>query len=282
MSDYIKIEFTLEPYNQDASDLLSAFLADVGFESFENTDDGIKAYIQTPQYKPTEIEEIIKEFPFDLKIRYDKEEIPHTDWNEEWEKKYFQPLLIGEGKCVVHSTFHKDFPDAQYEIIVDPKMAFGTGHHATTTMMANFLFALDLRDKKVLDMGTGTGILAIIAKKLGASCVTGIEIDPDACANARENAALNRVEIELITGDAGKLNEVNDVDIFLANINRNIILADIDRYAATLKRGSTLLLSGFYHFDVGLLEEALKIYGLQIEEVKVMGDNWASIRAVKE
>ena len=280
MSDYIKINFNLEPYNSDAADLLAAFLADIGFESFDQNPYGVDAYIQSSLYNESEIEQIIEDFPFETKIKFNKELIPHKDWNEEWEKKYFQPILIGGGKCVVHSTFHQDIPNAGYEIVVDPKMAFGTGHHATTTMMANYLFDLDLNGKKVLDMGTGTGILAIISRKLGASEVIGIEIDPDACCNAIENAQLNKVEVNLINGDAAILKEIKNIDIFLANINRNIILADLDRYAATLKTGSIMLLSGFYKQDVELIEPALNAHGFIMEEVNVLGDNWTSIKAV--
>lgn len=279
MSDYIKVGFNLKPYNSDAADLMAAFLADIGFESFEHTDDGLCAYVQDQLYNEALIEDIIKDFPFDLTIKYQKELIPHEDWNEEWEKKYFQPIVIGNGRCVVHSTFHKDYPAAEYEIIVDPKMAFGTGHHATTTMMANFLFDIDVRNKKVLDMGTGTGILAMIAYKLGASEIIGIEIDPDACENARDNARLNETDINFITGDADCLQGIKDVDIFLANINRNIILADLGRYVKTLHSGSILLLSGFYISDIPIIENALRIHGLKIEEVKEMGENWASLKA---
>ena len=169
MSNYYKVDFNLDPYDINAADLLAAFLADAGFESFEESPSGLSAYVQEEDYNETEIKNIIKEFPFNSKISWNKELILHQDWNEEWEKNYFQPLLLGNGKCVVHSTFHSVYPKAELEVLIDPKMAFGTGHHATTSMMVNHLFQLNLKGKKVLDMGAGTGILSIIAHKLGAA-----------------------------------------------------------------------------------------------------------------
>lgn len=281
MSDYYKIRFNLTPYNSDAADLLAAFLADIGFESFVETESGVDAYVQIPMFDTDTLEETLRDFPFDVEIGWEKEFIEQKDWNEEWEKKYFQPLLLGDGRCVVHSTFHTDYSPAPYEIIIDPKMAFGTGHHATTTMMANHLFKLDLKGKKVLDMGTGTGILAILASKLGAGEVTGIEIDPVAYENAVENASLNDAKIHLILGDSRKLENLNGVDVFLANINRNIILADLDRYVETLRDGGIILLSGFYKEDVAILEKALNSFGIRVNEVTELGDNWASIKGIK-
>ena len=281
MSNYYKVNFKIIPYNSDAADLLAAFLADIGFESFEESETGVNAYIQELLLDEMAIRDILSSFPFGVEITWKKQFIEHTDWNEEWERKYFQPLVIGDGKCVVHSTFHKEYPCADYDIIIDPKMAFGTGHHATTTMMANHLFNIDLNGKKVVDMGTGTGILAILANKLGAVDVTGIEIDSAAYDNAIENANLNNAQIKIVLGDSNKLEDLHAIDVFLANINRNIILADLDRYVKTLHSESIILLSGFYSQDVNMIEKALISNGIKIEEVVETGDSWASIKGIK-
>ena len=280
MSDYYCVEFNLNPYNIDAADLLSAFLADIGFDSFENTPSGLNAFLPSVSFSADAIEEILSGFPFPVDIKWTKTFIKHQDWNEEWEKNYFKPLVLVEGKCVVHATFHTDFPHADYEIVIDPKMAFGTGHHATTSMMMRHLFNLEVEGKKVLDMGTGTGILSILASKLGAREVTGIEIDTAAFENALENSVLNDAEINLINGDASVLAGIDNIDIFLANINRNIILADLERYVATLNKDSKLILSGFYEKDVPALEQALAKHDMKISKVYTEGDGWASINAV--
>lgn len=281
MSDYRKVDFNITPYDSDVADLLAAFLADAGFDSFEHQGNVLSAYIQDSLYGDNLVESAIRDFPFDVRIQWTVSIIPHTDWNEEWEKKYFKPILLGNGKCVIHSSFHKDYPSAEYDITVDPKMAFGTGHHATTSMMADHLFKLNLKGKKVVDMGSGTGILAIIASKLGAEEIIGIEIDPGACLNAEENVRLNDADVKMILGDSSKLENIKEVDVFLANINRNIILADLDRYVNSIKKGRTLLLSGFYDSDVELIDMALKENGAKIEDVVVSADKWASIKAVK-
>lgn len=282
MSDYYCLTFKITPYSEDAADLLAAFVADIGFESFEQEKDVLKGYVQKDNYDEPQLVKTVSSFPIEATVEWEKALIPHQDWNEEWEKKYFQPLVLGDGLCVVHSTFHTEYPPAQYEIIVDPKMAFGTGHHATTAMMVNHLIENDVAGKRVVDMGTGTGILGILAYKRGAAEVTGIEIDCDACENARENAKLNDAAINLIHGDASLLEGMKDIDIFLANINRNIILADLDRYVATLKQGGKLFLSGFYSADVALLDAALKQNGMKIANICEQPGSWASICAVKE
>ena len=199
----------------------------------------------------------------------------------EWEKNYFQPIVIGN-KCVVHSSFHTDIPAAEYDIVIDPKMAFGTGHHATTSLILEQLLERDLNSKSVIDMGTGTGILALLAAMRGASPVTGIEIDPFAQVNAVENVALNNhPEIKIILGDAQALDEVEPADIFIANINRNVITGDIDRYARRLNEGGLMLLSGFYVEDIEVVENAAKAVGL--EKIGFTErDRWTCLQLVKK
>lgn len=279
MSDYYRLDFNIQPYDTNAADLLAAFLADIGFESFEESDYGLAAFIQSGVYNEGIMKDAISTFPMEVHIKWDKTFITHQDWNEEWEKNCFKPIVLADGRCVVHSSFHRDFEKAEIEVVVDPKMAFGTGHHATTSMMINFLFEMPLIGRNVMDMGTGTGILAIVAKKLGAGATYGIEIDPSAYENALENIALNNVEVVLLQGDADMLDGISGIDVFLANINRNIILADIDRYIRTLGTGGIILLSGFYQDDVPLIEKSLNLNGMRIAEVKSDGE-WAAIRAV--
>lgn len=277
MSDYFGVKFKISPYSEDAADLLAAFLADAGFDSFETSDDTLTAYIPASNFDEKAIALAVEALPFRLDINWESSLIPHCDWNEEWEKNYFKPLSLGNGRCVVHSSFHTDYPQAEFDITIDPRMAFGTGHHATTSMMANHLFSNDLKGKKILDMGTGTGILAILAAKLGAREITGIEIDEGAFDNAVENCRLNEAEVRLIHGDASKLEGVSGINVFLANINRNIILADLDKYIATLDIDGKLILSGFYASDIPLIQRALEANGMEIIKTETEEGDWSSI-----
>ena len=182
----------------------------------------------------------------------------------------------------MHSSFHKDIPEARYDILIDPKMAFGTGHHATTSQMMRYVLdIMDIDGKSVIDMGTGTGILAILCKMRGAGDVTGIEIDPGAFENAVENAALNRQAIDFICGDAASLAELQPADILLANINRNVITSDITRYALKIKSGGLLLLSGFYTSDIPVVMAAAEPLGFTLDSATEEGDHWAALRLIK-
>ncbi|MDE6076312.1 MAG: 50S ribosomal protein L11 methyltransferase, partial [Muribaculaceae bacterium] len=222
MQNYIALRVDATPCNETVTDLLAAFLGDAGFESFTPDDEGLTAYIISGNYNAESVKKILMDFPMDVELSFMAEEIEGEDWNQEWEKNYFKPIVIDD-QVVVHSSFHKDVPIARYDIVIDPKMAFGTGHHSTTSQMMRHILEADIRDKSVIDMGTGTGILSILAKMRGASEVTGIEIDPFACDNAKENVQLNAVDVDIICGDATALSHLEAADIFLANINRNII-----------------------------------------------------------
>lgn len=279
--NYYKVRFNCSPCNEDITDLLAAFLADAAFESFEPDDNGLTAYVPEPDFSVDVIDEILAGFPMDTEISYNSELVESKDWNEEWEKHYFQPIVIA-GECVVHSSFHKDIPQARYDILIDPKMAFGTGHHATTSQMMRFILDIDdIQGKSVIDMGTGTGILALLCKMRGAGNVTGIEIDPGAFENALENASLNNQAIDFYCGDASKLADYAAADIFLANINRNVITSDIGKYADKIKNGGILLLSGFYTQDIPVVLAAAAPYGLTLEKTSEEGDHWAAIRLRK-
>lgn len=281
MNDYYKVKFTLAPCLAYECDILAALLADVGFESFEQTDDGVDAFVKKELWDKDAVSEVIKLYDFEAKIDFSEELVVGQDWNEEWEKHYFNPIVF-EDKCVIHSSFHKDFPRLQYDIVIDPKMAFGTGHHETTSLMIKRILDAEMTGKSVLDMGTGTGVLAILSAMVGAANVVGVEIDPPAYENAVANAQLNgHPEIDLRLGGAETVAESNSFDFVLANINRNIITADIDRYASALKAGGEMMLSGFYVDDVPVVEAAANKCGL--ERVSVIEKNrWANLQLVKK
>lgn len=281
MNDYYKVRIDATPCTEDITDLAAAFLADSGFESFEPDSMGLTAYIRCSEGSGKEIAtDALCDFPMDVEFNISEEFVEGKDWNEEWEKHYFQPILIG-GDCVIHSSFHTDVPSARYDILIDPKMAFGTGHHDTTSQMVRHILDSDMEGKSVIDMGTGTGILGILAAMRGATKVTGIEIDRPAYDNAIENVSLNGVNMELIHGDASALEGLENADYLFANINRNIILADIDRYAARLKSGGTMLLSGFYEEDIPMIEESASKYGLK-ESCRLISNRWTALKLIKE
>lgn len=282
MNDYYKIDVTAVPASPDALDLLASELADRGFESFEPSDDGavMTAYVPAALYKPAAVDGAVAAVPMDVALTWQAEFVEGQDWNSEWEKNYFRPIVV-DGRVVVHSTFHTDVPEARYDITIDPRMAFGTGHHATTTlMMRSLLDGGDVAGASVIDMGTGTGILAILAVMLGAKEAVGIEIDPYAAENARDNVKLNLpagTALEIVTGDASALaGRDGSADVFLANINRNIITSDIACYAASMKSGARITVSGFYVEDRSVVAEAAEAAGLEFVAADEM-NNWSSM-----
>lgn len=280
MNNYYKVRFDLNPCTETETDVLAALLCDAGFESFEPDCKGVSAYIRQELYEPSVVNDAIAAYPFSSSIKVTEELIEGQDWNSEWEKHYFKPIVF-EDRCVVHSSFHTDYPKAEYDIVIDPKMAFGTGHHETTSLMIRRILSADMAGKNVLDMGTGTGILAILSAMRGAGNVVGVEIDPPAYENAKENVAVNGEErIDIRLGGVDAVKEVEYFDYVLANINRNIILADIGSYAKALKSGGTMLLSGFYIHDVDMIVEAAGKYGLQKLSVLSQKD-WANLMLIK-
>lgn len=277
MNDYYEVRVNLKPCNEDATDYLAGVLGDIGFESFVPDTTGLTSYIKAELYDRATLDEALEEYPFESERSVEVNFVEGRDWNAEWEKNYFKPIIVGD-ECVIHSSFHTDFPKVKYDIVIDPKMAFGTGHHATTSLIISQLLRLALEGKSVIDMGTGTGILAILAAMRGASPVYGIEIDGFAYDNAIENIRLNNhSEIRLINGDASALKELPNVDVFIANINRNVITGDIAGYAAHLKDGGTMLLSGFYEHDIPVVMAAASRYGLTETGREVKGDNWTCL-----
>lgn len=274
----VKFKFCFE--EAFAADLFVAFLAENGFDSFENWEEGIEAYIPSEDFSEDELVEKITNFPYQGVELLSVNAIPDQNWNEEWEKNFFSPIVIGD-ECVIHSSFHKDVPQVQYDIQINPKMAFGTGHHATTSLIIAALLEAELRGKSLLDMGCGTAVLAILAAMRGAAPITAIDIDTWCVENAKENSQINKIEnIDIRLGDARLLKGMH-FDVILANINRNILLTDMKTYASCLNEQGELYLSGFYTEDIPILEaEALK-HGLKTLEYKEK-NNWAMMRLVKE
>ena len=260
---YLEFTFRTSPCTETVNDVLAAILGDAGFESFVKQEDGIAAYIQKDLYDETTVKTTIAEFPLpDTKIEYTFTEAEDKDWNEEWEKNFFQPIVI-EDRCVIHSTFHHDYPQAEYDIVINPQMAFGTGHHETTSSILGELLDADLKGKSVLDMGCGTSILAILASMRGADPVTAIDIDDWCVNNSRDNIALNNISnITVELGDASLLKGRKPFDIIIANINRNILLNDMAAYAACMHKGSELYMSGFYVEDIPAIREKAESLGM--------------------
>lgn len=283
MNDYIAVTFTVQPPCEAVNDVLAALLCDIGYESFVTGDDlKMTAYVRKKDFSTEAVDKILGDFPLDADISYASEVIEGRDWNSEWEKNYFKPIVVAD-RCVVHSSFHTDVPAAEYDIVIDPKMAFGTGHHDTTSLMMTRLIEGDISGCNVVDMGTGSGILAILAAFRGAACVKAIEIDPMAYVNTVENVAINNVQdiVEVTEGDASMLPDMEWADIFMANINRNIILCDLDKYAASMRKGARLWLSGFYEEDIQMITNRANALGLKYIGASI-ASKWASASYVKE
>ena len=281
MNDYIEVRFDVEPCDATSTDVLAAMLCDVEFESFVPDESGLTAYVKRELYNEAAIADIVTSFPLQVQINWRAEVIEGQDWNSEWEKNYFQPIVVGD-KCVIHSSFHIDIPKVEYDIVIDPKMAFGTGHHATTSLIIRQLLEMSLDGLSVMDMGTGTGILAILSAMRGAGKVSAIEIDEFAYVNAVDNVKINgEPQINVMLGDASLLANEEPVDVFIANINRNIITADIAEYAKTLKSGGIMLLSGFYEEDVDVIMSQARLHSLDYQSHTVQ-DRWTCLRLVKQ
>ena len=275
---YFEVTFTTSPCNEIVNDVVSALAGEIGFESFVEWDHGIQAYIQQQLFDEKALEDMVENFPLsDTSITYTVKEAEDKDWNEEWEKNFFQPIVIGD-RCCIHSTFHKDTPKTEYEILINPQMAFGTGHHETTSSIICELLDADLKDKSVLDMGCGTSILAILASMRGANPITAIDIDDWCVNNSRDNIALNGINnITVELGDADLLKGRSPFDVIIANINRNILLADMDKYAACMHTGSELYMSGFYIEDIPFIRKKAESLGMTFIHHRKK-NNWAAVK----
>jgi len=264
--DYLEFLFFFNTENAFLGDLLAAELAEIGFESFVENEHGLNAYIPAKQYDENGFREKLVSFSLKYEnfpgIICSHTYIKGENWNEEWEKNYFQPIVIG-GACVVRSSFHTEIPTAKYDIVIDPKMAFGTGHHETTSLMIENILKADLTGKSLLDMGCGTAVLAILAAKRGANPVLAIDIDEWAYNNSLENIAINNEpQIEVKQGGAELLKN-RHFDVILANINRNILLQDLSKYAACMQTDSKLYMSGFYKEDIPAIDDEAQKHNLK-------------------
>lgn len=274
---YIEVSFTMDDTGLWRDMLVDTLGNEGPYESFVETPDGLKAYVQASQYDAAWLASAVQAFP--VPLRYKAEEMEDRDWNAEWEKEHKAVLVQYDGGSIwVRAPFHPHRDDVSYELIIEPKMSFGTAHHPTTYMMLSYVAELPVNGLRVLDMGCGTAVLGILAKMRGASYVEGIDIDEWAFANARENAASNGVELTFKLGGAEAID--GTFDIILANINRNILLADMPRYAAALNHGGSLLLSGFYEADEGALIAKANTLGMTLKSKKSR-DGWSALQLVK-
>lgn len=294
---YLEFHFSLTPSSTDFLDILEAVLADVGFDSFVKAGDdvvspadifdatgdtvipqqlesmdnkvdvpsaGLTAYIKAVEFDEAALREALGNFPVpDVSIKYQVMEAEDKDWNAEWEKNYFQPLDV-DGRCVVSATFHENVPQAEYNIKINPRMSFGTGHHETTRQMLREILRYDISGKDVLDMGCGTSILAILAAMRGARHCTAIDVDEWCVKNSEENIQLNGLSnVEIHLGDSGSLPDKPTFDIILANIHLNIINGDMPAYVRCLRLGGILMTSGFYLHDLPQVKSRAAELGLE-------------------
>lgn len=257
---YTKITFTLSPDSEENREILVAVLSDLSFDSFDETEDHVLGYSPGETFDMEALQEITSSLPFSVET--EQELIPDQNWNEVWEKNYFKPLLIG-GRCLVRAPFHAEYEPAEYELVIEPKMAFGTGNHETTTLMAEQILDMDLKGKTVLDMGCGTGILGMLASLRGASQVTAIDIDKWSYESTQENAQLNNIHnLEAKLGDASLLGE-ETYEVIFANIHKNVIINDLPVYEKVLQNNGMLYLSGFYNHDMPDVKAKAESLGLQ-------------------
>lgn len=273
---YIAYEFTISPL-VPASEILIAELGAAGFESFVENETGLTAYIQKQDWRDSILEDIYVLSSTEFQIDYTFEEIAQTNWNAEWEKN-FEAITVND-TVSIRAPFHPN-PNLDFDIVIEPKMSFGTGHHETTHMMIQHLLELDVQGKRVLDMGCGTGILAIFAEMRGAIALDAIDIDRWCFENSLENVARNACKnIHVYEGDVALLVD-KQYDMVIANINRNILLADMHQYAHCLEKGGILLLSGFYKEDIPSIDTTAQGFGLRLDKT-IERNNWVALKYVK-
>jgi ribosomal protein L11 methyltransferase len=274
-ANYFEARLTLNP---DYNDILMAELGQIGYESFVETDEGLSAYITEAEFDAVKLQQVVDDYQHLTPITFEYEQLETKNWNEEWERNY-QPIEVA-GQIRVRASYHTPDPAFKYDIVIDPKMSFGTGHHETTTLVMEQQLSLDHQGKSVLDVGSGTGILAILAEMLGANRLTAFDIEEWAYLNAVENAALNGCNH--ITVFQGTIEDcpADTYDIVLANINRNILLREIPIYVQFLKGGGTLMVSGFYEFDIADIVQKAQEVDLKVITKKTL-NQWAVLRFEK-
>ncbi|MEG0916533.1 MAG: 50S ribosomal protein L11 methyltransferase [Myroides sp.] len=278
-SKYVAYHFKIEP-KEPGAEILLAELGELAFDSFVETEEGLSAYIQEHDNTTDLLNDVYILNNPEFKVSYETEEIEQVNWNEEWEKN-FEPINVDD-LCYVRAPFHEE-KNVRYEIVIEPKMSFGTGHHETTFMMMKHLLNIDVTDMEVLDMGCGTAILAILALMKGAKHADAIDIDNWCYLNSIENAERNNItNIDVYEGDAVLLaDKTNKYNLVIANINRNILLNDMEAYAKTLKTGGIILFSGFYTEDITAIEEAANQQNMFLDN-QLERNNWASLKFIKK
>lgn len=276
---YMQVTFNFETIAEYQRDLLINDLAGIGFNTFEDTSNGFSAFIEEVSFEESALKEVLGSYEQELSFSYEVTEIEGENWNEQWEKN-FEPLVISD-QCYVRATFHAPQPQYPYEIVIDPKMAFGTGHHQTTTMVMEYILSLNVAGKDILDMGCGTGILAFLAAKKGAANLTAIDYDQVCYDSTIENAALNKIDnIEIICGGKEVIPQ-KSFDIILANINRNILLDQIPVYAEVLKSEGEIIFSGFYENpDLDMIKQACEQVNIHYLDHRKI-DDWVAARFQK-
>ena len=277
--EYIEVSVHITPFSEEYAEIVTAEISELPFESFSTEGEVLKCYIQKELYDAQILKVLLSGLDYlDCKVDYSANLMPAVNWNAVWESQ-FTPIVV-DGKCTIKASFHEGLKKTRFNITIDPKMAFGTGHHQTTYMMCRALLQNEeaVRGKVVMDMGCGTAILAILAAKMKASQVYGIDIDAVAAISAYDNARLNRVgtRIETYCGDASLLQR-NTYDVFLANINRNILLQDMPTYAACIRKGGLLFVSGFYLEDMPMIVGMATSVGLNYVSHDTV-DNWCCIK----
>ncbi len=276
MKNYICYEFSLDPL-QPAGEILVSALADLDFESFEDTETGLRAYISEADDRTSEVAECAREYA-DIGVKgYRREVIPGQNWNAVWEADY--PSVRAGDAVLVRAPFHPADPGVETEVVISPKMSFGTGHHATTRLMLLFLADTDVRGRRIADVGCGTGVLAIAAVLRGAAAAKAVDIEDIAVENTEENAALNGVKIDVEKGGAEAVAGLR-FDLILANINKNVLCRDMSVYSKSLNEGGTLLLSGFFTSDTDEVRASAGDCGLKFEAERAE-DGWASLKFIK-
>lgn len=281
--EYIEVAVRITPFSEENAEIVTAEISELPFESFSSEDPYLKCYIQKELYDQQALKVVLSGLDgMDFKTEYSAVLVPPVNWNAVWESQ-FTPIVV-DGKCTIKASFHEGLKRTRYNITIDPKMAFGTGHHQTTFMMCRALLQNEeaVRGKVVMDMGCGTAILAILAAKMKASRVYGVDIDAVAAISAYDNARKNRVGkvMETYCGDASLLQR-NSYDVLLANINRNILLQDIPTYALSLRKDGLLFVSGFYMEDMPMIIGMAQYSGLEYAGHDSV-DNWCCIKFIKK